>query len=81
MSLVIRIGVNNDPALELVVARRVAGGSEPDDENLYVVHRFDALRGQQVGDSQTIVHRYGDGAAALASRALAAVMRAAVTDG
>jgi hypothetical protein len=74
MSLVIRISINNDPTLELIVARRVAGESEPDSENLYAVHRFDVSRsGQQVGEQRTIVHRYGDGAAVLARKALEAV--------
>lgn len=76
MSLVVHICINDSPAVELIVARRVTdAGETPDAVNLYAVHRFDTRDGtvRQLGNQQTVSHRYGDGAAVLARLALEAV--------
>jgi hypothetical protein len=74
MSLVVRISVNDGPPIELLAIRRVAGDEQPDSENLYEVRRFATADGmvRQVVDAKTVVHRYGDGAAVLARKALEA---------
>lgn len=78
MSLVVRISVNDDPPIEIVVARRVYGPEDPapDDECLYDVKRFDTKAGyvRQMGDSVQVPHRYGDGAAVLVHKALGKVL-------
>ena len=76
MSLVIRIGLNTDPPLAIVTARRTSGTEQPDSLNTYAVQHLD-LTGdsvRQVGDTTDVIHRYGDGAVALAQAALTAAL-------
>lgn len=77
MTLVVRIGINDGPPLALVTARRTSGGEDTDSLNTYVVQHFDLSNGsvRQVGDSVDVVHRYGDGATALAQAALTAALQ------
>jgi hypothetical protein len=76
VSLVVQIGINGAPPIALVSARRTSGTEDADSLNTYVVQHFD-LRGhtvRQLGDSAEVVHRYGDGAVALAQAALTAAL-------
>lgn len=74
MSLVIRLSINDGPPVELLAVRRVAGDEDDESQNLYEVRRFDTRDGlvRQVVDAVSVVHRYGDGAAVLARKALEA---------
>ena len=76
MSLVVQVGINGAPPVAIVSARRTSGTEDDDSLNTYVVQHFD-LRGRsvrQVGDSAEVIHRYGDGALALAQAALTAAL-------
>jgi hypothetical protein len=76
MSLVVQIGINDGPPIALVTARRTSGTEDADSLNTYAVQHFHTARGtvRQVGDTAEIVHRYGDGAVALAQAALTAAL-------
>lgn len=54
--LIVEIFVNSE-LIGRETARRIKGGTQPDDMNTYVL-----------SDGKKIVHRYGDGAARLAER-------------
>lgn len=74
MSLVVSICINNQPPVALVIARRTAGGEAPGDVNSYEVRHFDTRNNnlRQAVDVVEVLHRYGDGAAVLARKALEA---------
>lgn len=76
MSLVVQVGINGSPPVALVTARRTSGTEDPDSLNTYAVQHFHTAGGavRQVGDTAEIVHRYGDGAVALAQAALTAAL-------
>ena len=73
MSVVVHITVGTE-VLETIAIRRADGSesTDPDHQGVYEVRRFDRAGGglRQLGDLQTVHHRYGDGAAALARAAL-----------
>lgn len=76
MSLVVQIGINGGPPVALVTARRTSGTDDPDALNTYVVQHFHTAGGavRQIGDTAEVIHRYGDGAVALAQAALTAAL-------
>jgi len=73
MALHFHLKVNN-ATISYVEIRRTTGGTDPDDVNTYrwiydPVHAFGVLSGE-------VTHRYGDGAIALAHRALGEILAA-----
>jgi len=80
VSLVIRIGVADDPPLHVVAVRRLNGDLSRDPEQVsnYEVSRYyDSVLPtlEQLTCRAEVTHRYGDGALVLAAKALAAVTR------
>lgn len=74
MSLVIKLSINDGPPIEVIAVRRTAGDETLDSINAYEVRRFDVKGGavRQLVDTQVVLHRFGDGAAVLARKALEA---------
>jgi hypothetical protein len=80
MSLVIDISVNGEKVVSVVTAQRVAGPDiddpKPDSVFTYKVERLERRPDNDLlfaHTTTTLAHRYGDGATALAAKALAAV--------
>lgn len=57
----------NGTVIGAFVARRIQGGTNPDDQNLY---ECSVHGGDDPADVFTVTHRYGDGAWALVATAL-----------
>lgn len=78
MSLYVGISVNRDEVVDLQVQRVTnteprVGGTPEDEVNLYEIRVVNTFTLRESAVIQTIGHRYGDGAIALARRALQAV--------
>lgn len=70
MSLVVRLSINDGPAVSYVVVRRISGATDPDSINIYEWHLSQSV--PPIDERGTVEHRYGDGAIVLLSKVLSA---------
>jgi hypothetical protein len=77
MSLVVRVSVNDGPNIAVLAAQRVAGGTDPDSMNSYLLDAWHIPLGTErfvpVAEQVPIEHRYGDGALELVKKMVEAL--------